>query len=402
MLKKVLVGSLVCALILGVVGCGPTLKFATPLKIGISRHPATANYGRGVLERLPSYDPKSRNYWQVDIRGCDLSSLALGGRLNDLLHSDFDSVTKWPDTLPEGFEPDEVMELAKDPGLGVRVLHEQGITGKGVGIAIIDQTLLVDHIEYKDRLIHYEEIHNKLLNSAMHGAAVASIAVGKTVGVAPEADLYYIAESHAPENYDFTRQAKCVDRIVEINDSLPQASKIRVLSMSIDWSQDRKGYAEVVAAVERAKAAGIFVVSASLYETYNQTMFFSGLGRTPYADPNDPESYGPGASWSQTFFSGSFDREALLFPMDARCTASPTGESDYVFYSRGGVSWSIPYIAGLYALACQVKPDVTPDEFWEAGLSTGDQVVLTQSGQSMLLSKIINPEKLIRELSESR
>ena len=27
----------------------------------------------------------------------------------------------------------------------------------------------------------------------MHGPAVASIAVGKTVGVAPEADLYYIS-----------------------------------------------------------------------------------------------------------------------------------------------------------------------------------------------------------------
>ena len=27
---------------------------------------------------------------------------------------------------------------------------------------------------------------------------------------------------------------------------------------------------------------------------------------------------------------------------------------------------TVPYVAGLYALACQVKPDITPDEFRKA------------------------------------
>ncbi|NLY84865.1 MAG: hypothetical protein GX077_00735 [Tissierellia bacterium] len=48
----------------------------------------------------------------------------------------------------------------------------------------------------------------------MHGSAVVSIAVGKNVGVAPEADLYYIAA-------DFYRNdlywvAEAIDRIMEI------------------------------------------------------------------------------------------------------------------------------------------------------------------------------------------
>ena len=30
--------------------------------------------------------------------------------------------------------------------------------------------------------------------------------------------------------------------------------------------------------------------------------------------------------------------------------------NEYVFYREGGWSWSIPYIAGVYALAAQVKP----------------------------------------------
>jgi hypothetical protein len=60
--------------------------------------------------------------------------------------------------------------------------------------------------------------------------------------------------------------------------------------------------------------------------------------------------------------------------MDSRGTASPTGYDDYVFYRQGGWSWSIPYIAGLYALACQVKPDITPEVFWSKALETGDAV----------------------------
>lgn len=95
------------------------------------------------------------------------------------------------------FDPSRQLELRKDPGLGVRRLHERGIDGHGISIGIIDQPLLVDHVEYRDRLRSYEEIHSPAGAPAqMHGPAVASIAVGRTVGVAPGADVYYIAEQH--------------------------------------------------------------------------------------------------------------------------------------------------------------------------------------------------------------
>jgi hypothetical protein len=106
--------------------------------------------------------------------------------------------TIWPARLPEGFDVARVMDLGKNPGLGLRALHARGITGAGVGIGIIDQALLVQHVEYKKQLRLYEEIHwLEGSDAQMHGPAVASIAVGKGVGVAPEADLHYIAEWHA-------------------------------------------------------------------------------------------------------------------------------------------------------------------------------------------------------------
>ena len=60
--------------------------------------------------------------------------------------------------------------------------------------------------------------------------------------------------------------------------------------------------------------------------------------------------------------------------MDSRTTAGPTGIEDYAFYRVGGWSWSIPYLAGTYALAAQVNPDITLEEFWDAALKTGKTI----------------------------
>ena len=37
----------------------------------------------------------------------------------------------------------------------------------------------------------------------------------------------------------------------------------------------------------------------------------------------------------------------------------PAGGAEYAYFAGGGMSWAAPYVAGLYALACQVKPEVT-------------------------------------------
>jgi hypothetical protein len=125
--------------------------------------------------------------------------------------------------------------------------------------------------------------------------------------------------------------------------------------------------------VERAKKAGLFVVSSSVSSSYGAKFDFQGLGRNPQDDPDHFNSYRPGLWWMDQFYGRPASSPALLLvPMDSRCTADPTGTDDYVFYRQGGWSWSIPYLAGLYTLACQVKPDITPEIFWASALETGD------------------------------
>lgn len=380
-------------------------------RINIVRYPAASVIGGGKLDSLPKYNPSSKAMWQVDLRGYDLSSLDISSRLDDLMYADYDSKTKWPEKLPEGFNPEDIMELGVNPGLKIKELHRMGITGKGIGVAIIDQALLVEHDEYKDNLKMYEEIHWPKSPAQMHGPAVASIAVGKTAGVAPDADLYYIAEQHGEFknsyfNFDFTWLAQSIDRILEVNKTLPKKGKIRVISISVGWDKSQKGYDEVTAAVNRAKQEGIFVVSSSLTDTYGY--IFNGLGRDSLMDPEKASSYKAGWFWENTVSSYGSSKAGnpynanyiLLVPMDSRTTASPTGINDYVFYRTGGLSWSIPYIAGLYALACQVDPAMTPDKFWETSLNTGDRLNVNRNGKDYYLGKIVNPIKLMDEIKK--
>jgi hypothetical protein len=64
----------------------------------------------------------------------------------------------------------------------------------------------------------------------------------------------------------------------------------------------------------------------------------------------------------------------------------------------GGWSWSIPYLAGTYALAVQVDPNITPDEFWEAALKTGRAIHILHVGKEYELRVILDPQALIETL----
>ena len=84
--------------------------------------------------------------------------------------------------------------------------------------------------------------------------------------------------------------------------------------------------------------------------------------------------------------------------MDARTTASPTGVDEYVFYGEGGWSWSIPYVAGVYALAAQVEPSITPDRFWALALETGRTIDLQRGGKKHRFGRILDAAALVEAI----
>lgn len=350
------------------------------------------------------WDGENADIWGYDVRSCDVSGEDFSG-IGDWDQISFNSDTVWPaaDKLPDGFDPETVLELSKDPGLGIRNLHAQGITGEGVGIAIIDQGLYTGHEQYKENLMLYESIHaSGGQDAAMHGSAVASIAAGKDVGVAPGAKLYYIAcdFGHLTDDgyeYDMSILADSIYRVLEINRYLPQDEKIRVISISFGPTPDLPGYQELDDAVKDAGAEGILVVTVSLNRFYPEFQF-SGMSREGLADPNDPSAYSP-AAWLADLQPNWLDNTVLV-PMGGRAYAGCTGETDYEWNHEGGMSWAVPWLAGFYALCCQAAPDCTVDQFFQAVQGTAS-VKLFHENQygTYCFGKIIDPAAVIEKLN---
>ena len=365
--------------------------------------------GPAAAQQAPSM-PAFDSRFQWDIAGKDVSALELKDRAKELSYATFDSDTKWATALPAGFDPAITLEAGKNPGLGIRQLHSQGVDGRGIGIGIIDQRLDPEHQEFSDRLAFYADIGNFFWRSGiqMHGPAVASLAAGRSVGVAPGAKLYFVSTflyraecieanrglQGCPVTYEY--YARALDLLVQLNKTLPPAGKIRVVSISRGFKAEDQGYAEMMAALKRAKQDGIFVLTTSLASPAEYGLAFHGLGRAADADPDDAQSYIPDLWEDEAVMFSSAPK--LLVPIDNRTYASRRNRMAYEYGGTGGWSWAAPYLAGLYALAAQVKPDVTPDQFWQTALSTGDARKMTVGGRERLLRTIVNPRRLIDRL----
>ncbi|HYF91784.1 MAG TPA: S8/S53 family peptidase [Symbiobacteriaceae bacterium] len=401
--KRLLLAVAAVALTLIFASCSePAATPATPgvERPTLSRTPPPADYsfmGRQPLSLTKPTD--SSNPFAVDLRHRNLTDQKLADAGDVLLgYASFDTATRWPSSLPAGFDPARLMDLGKDPGLGLRELHRQGITGKGIRVAFLDQTLLVDHAEYKDRIERYGEIGAVPNQAQMHAPAVLSLLAGKTVGAAPGVAVTFYAVDHLDgDKVTWINHAKAIHEILDENAKLPVEQRIRVIGVSLGYSPDWGGYDEIKAAVARAKKEGVFVLTTSVETDY--TFKFNGLGREPLSDPNQVNSYRPGAFWAARFYQQpDMFTDRIMVPMDSRTAAGPCSQSEYAFYRQGGWSWAVPYLEGVYAMGLQVKPDLTPEEFYRVALETGSYSEYTENGKAFRLGPILNPAALIKKL----
>lgn len=229
-----------------------------------------------------------------DLRGFDLSEKDLRFIPYEVLvTTDFDTDTKWPksEKLPSGFYPEKLLEESKNPGLGIRELHQEGVNGRGVKVAIIDQTLsseqgkILPHVEYVSNIIDYKEYGDAEKEEiSMHGPAVASLLLGKTCGVAPGAELVYKA---TPSGRDFKHKADALLDIIEFNKILSPKDRIRIVSCSIGYMEEKQEpYLERwIEAIKKAESEGIIVSDVGDRTGVNY------IGGGASVDKNNPGNY---------------------------------------------------------------------------------------------------------------
>ena len=292
-----------------------------------------------------------------DLRCKDMSKLDFSKKKGLASTLTFNQKTVWPEQakLPASCDPDQLLKEGMNPGLGIRKLHKQGITGKGVNVAIIDQPMYLDHPEFTGKIVAYHDVGCGS-ESSMHGPAVTSLLVGTNCGTAPGARVYYVAAPSWTKDAAF--QAEALYWIIEQNEQLPKEKKIRVVSVSAAPSGSGSPFDKHNKmwdrACKRAENAGILVLDCTNHHGF--------IGACWY-DATDPENV---AKCTPGFRGrGGWGRPGcILVPTSPRTTAEEydKGEFAYQYCGRGGLSWAIPYCAGVLALGWQVNPELSSEQ----------------------------------------
>ncbi|QUH30003.1 S8/S53 family peptidase [Vallitalea guaymasensis] len=285
----------------------------------------------------------------------DLSKLDFTNKKELLNNTNFTDSVIWPtkDKLPKGFNPKELIEYGKDPGLGVRDLHEIGLTGKGVSIAYIDQPLSLGHEAYDNVDLHYtiikdERDENFLYKTSMHGPAVLSLLSGKEIGVAPDASVYFYATPSwlGDQGID----AKAFYQIVEDNKKLDEDDKIKIIGLS-DNIDIREANPEALReAVKYAEKNGIMV-----FFCHDPMEDLSSVRAKINTNKDKYNNYELPKHWNRSYIG-------FGVPTGSRTVANHLGKDKYTYYTTGGASWATPYMVGVIALGLQINPNLSKSE----------------------------------------
>lgn len=392
-----------------------------------------------------------RSFRYSDFSDMDVSELDLSTVGDEILTYTFSSGTKWPapEKMPPGDPPERIISLGKDLGLGLDALHEAGITGKGVPVAVIDKPILEDHEAYSENLRYIEVKPDEggTQEPGFHGAAIASILAGD-YGVAPESPLYYFAIPDDSTPYKWLTEA--MNMLLDMREEMPEEERIRVVSVSYGIESSQVGAAEWREAIARAEEQGVIVVYPGM-----PGLHFTGAGCPPNLDRDNPANYerwswlvakeqlvgklveagvssldeareelkrlltsdpeldvlrveaihaflymielsrlDPAANYEEYLWSMvTYDPGALSVPVDYLTVAGASSPSSYTYFGAGGLSWATPYLAGVLALGLQVNPSATPEELFAALLETA-----WTYGHEGVQGKLVNPRAFVDAL----
>lgn len=274
-------------------------------------------------------------------------------------------------------------------------------------MAIIDQKISQpSHEDYK--VFSYSESipPKKDDGVSMHGPAVASLLVGKSCGVAPEALLHYFAiPAGVP---DFALCAQNLREMLRYNRTVALSERIRVVSCSfpdVEYERfgqiekwNKAGLQEWIKALEDARSEGIVVVNGlnndrglvavNSSESDSDRLTFIGGGSIDNKDDFESQDMWLKFKDTPTKEKTKIMAENIMVPTDYRtCAESWVKENQYFYGGLNGMSWSIPYLAGVIALGLQKNQNLMPRQIIQKIKKT---VYIDKKGL-----RIVNPKAFI-------
>jgi len=342
----------------------------------------------------------------MEAQGMDLSGENFAQTsLQELWQLSYDTKTLWPEEnlLPPGFKPGVVSTSTISPGLEICKLHEYGITGKGISVAVIDKPILSTHREFSGRIEYIIEVfkdhpRNKRLH--FHGIACASLLAGEKYGVVNQGFLYYFAVPDDGKNV--SNYTAALEKILQINSELPGPKKIKVVSISDGIPRDKRDNPDSIKLLQTIKEAekqGMAVVHCGVFP-----INFIVTGCPPGKNREEAENYELWLYWQRRIYEMDVkERKIYLDNLKLRignyiCVpgeyrTSNSGNGEYTYWGEGGLSWACPYLAGLIALGLQVNTSMSAQDLYK--------VIIETSTFNRFGIKVVNPDAYIKKVKNN-
>ena len=277
--------------------------------------------------------------------------------------------------------------------IGARSLWDQGYTGSGVNVAVIDTGVAaVDALTAPGKLVAAVDLSSEqsdpssaYLDSFGHGTHIAGIIAGRQpgadatladehpewfMGVAPDAGIVSVKVAARDGQVSLDSLITGIDWVVAHADELD----IRVVNLAFNGNTGESYLADpIAAAVERAWNAGIVVVTAA----GNSGPEAGGLG-SPATDPfviavggvEVTETGVVTPTWASSsdgirnpdFAAPGAHIESLRAPGSYADLEHPEGFVDDERFLASGSSQSAAVTAGAVALLLDARPGLSPDE----------------------------------------
>lgn len=237
-------------------------------------------------------------------------------------------------------------------------LYNEGYSGKGVRVGVIDSGLNVSHEDIEGNV---SEGYNYLTNSDNveddlgHGTIVSGIIAARTnnkIGIAGIAGNVEIIPLKA-----FSEKTTVMSEIIKAITDATENEKYRCDVLNMSWSLTESDSRALEEVLRKADKAGIILIAAS--------------------GNYDPEEIKYPAGYDFVIGVNSIDRNMQISPFSQNnssvfIAAPGSGISslgikgtDTYEHNQAGTSFAAPYISGLAAIAKQYDPSINTEKFKE-------------------------------------